>query len=923
MSRFPFVPWTVAGLVFSAALAAQDDVSAMHARLVDGDAARVERGRRELLDRPVADLHPDVLVRLLRSRDEFRRAAAGGLLLAGKLAGTEVAAWLAEENDPRVLVHLVELLPQEVLLRVVTQQRRYIDAEDVDREDSERELRDRAFARLVDLGAADAALWSRVVNGEDALLADFAVELATEEVWPFPIAHIDELSPSARLRVLDALGTRPRSDLAAALDGMLARKDLPIAERLLALTARRSEDWERSDVEALVNAALVEDQDLARAAEHASWLVAPSVATRMVGEVHRRLLEGTDIAPMLDLLRNVDHKGERMLVSLARQLKDRDRDAIVSWLGRRESPQLDVLLREALDGEYPLTPEILRRTGALLDTEARRARVLQFLRELTQQEAQLLGATAVAPATIDLAARTSAFDALCAAGVWGDALLDFALSEPDEQPGRIGVMLRMPHAGIPAAAFEKLIARTDQRAAARLIGELMREPLPEVVEDALAIRALSSAPTADAAAEACLRAGSETVAERVWNGLDAQRRRNQANALRIRNDGFARRVLMAQPLDGDRGALGFARLALGDRAVLQALLLDASTWDREWLRRTVEILPPMLEQVDVDGLVRRFDGLDAALQPIVLGWIAARPELDDHGLCAKLFARDEADLLSELRPAALRRMLATEEGRAALRAKLDASFAQGLDDVQQDEAYDVIGAGPAPLDAPTARFLARFLLVEPLAHLDTELQAALRHGPVPHEPRAQLAFQRMVRETSPASADAFAVAMRDARTSPSFRLTSAARLQRLLEVFVREESTRDAVCPILAQAIVELHDLDLRPLGPAHQMLAEQAESKGDFAQAAREWDLAAHWYLRAPMTPLAQRAFVGESSAFEGTSSTAWLASRAPLCRARAAHAAGDKERVARALAEAEPRAFGDRRALAEVRALAEEYAK
>lgn len=875
--------------------------------LLDGDRIAVEHARRTMLRGPAAGVDPAVLVRILRSPDWFRRAAAAAVLLRHGAAADAVATWLAGERDPLVLQSLVAALPADRLDEIVRMPRALPYGDDVDRQDAFDALRAHAFGRLVDEGLVDTGSWRDAIAGADDTLAATAIAIATEHVWPFPLPRFDELPPRARSRVLEELGGRPRDDVGEAIDRVLADPALPATERFFALTAKRSEDWSLQDLVALVDAALAEDHDLRHAAEHASWLVSPSVAGRIVGEVHRRLLSGVDLAPLLDLLRNVDDKGERHLVALARELDDARRDAIVEWLSRRSSPRLATLVGEALDGEYPLTPALLRRASPLLVDDARAARVRAVFLD---------------PAA-DAELRLSAFDALCNAGRYDPGLVTFVLANRDEQHGRLPMFLRLPFAAVPDDAWVTLLDRLEPRAAIRLIGELVRAPLSDRVTDSLLARTTAGLPAADAAIEACLRASPAPAAKTLWDSLDPLRRLQHVTALRLRGDSLAKDLLFAEPIRDGGVELRFARIALGDRDQLDALLADLAAWEKPVLRRLGEVVPQQLDAARLGALAARFDSLAEAVQPSILAWIVARPDLDDGGLAWRIYEADATDLESERRMIALRGVLARPQSRELVRARLEAAFVRGLDDVAQDEAYELIGQPAAPIDAATTTFLARFLLVEPLARPRAELGAALRLDAVPHEPRAQLAFQRLVRESTPHAGEAFATAAREAFTHQDFAAASAARLLRLLEILAREPKTRTAAGAPIARLVLALDDDDGRAVGPAHQILAEEAEASGSFDVAAGHWTAAARGYRDGPPAPLVLRAFLGEGSQVDRLSPSSWLVARAPLCRARARLAAGDRESARRELDAARPRAFGDARSEAEVRTLAQELSR
>ena len=139
----------------------------------------------------------------------------------------------------------------------------------------------------------------------------------------------------------------------------------------------------------------------------------------------------------------------------------------------------------------------------------------------------------------------------------------------------------------------------------------------------------------------------------------------------------------------------------------------------------------------------------------------------------------------------------------------------------------------------------------------------------------------------------------------------------MLAVFAQEPTTRRAAAAI-AEAILAAPDLDPVFVGPASVLLAEQAEARADWTAAAAHWERACQLTLTSPPPPLMLRAVVGDSWRTAESLPTARLAARGPLCRARAAAAAG--ESVDPWLARAASLAVGDAATAAEVARMIEE---
>jgi hypothetical protein len=924
--------------VVAAKPAAQDaeTVRGWHVDLRSQDPIRLESARRSLailprdrLDR--AAIEPG----LVDERPAVRRAAASLLLEPSPLSpaaeSTTLSAWLRNESEPTVLLDLVGRLPIERCRELAITPVRSGDGDPESIEaveiEAASELRRRAFVRAARESALSPADWRAILVDADEAVGELAARCMVEAIWPLPIDRLDELPPLARSRSIEALGGRPRPEALPSLRRMLESAELSPLDRLSVLVALGAKDWKDADARVLLQFALGDDEPARRRAESVCRYLPPAAANRLIAQVQLQAEVGQDgwnrgaFGSLLDLLHNIDARGERLLFSIAREVAEGPRDEIVGWLSRRGSAVVPLLIEEAFAGDYPLTAAILRGAKDLMGNAAVRTRVLETLTAGMGNPKLLGGDGGSGGSAPSLATCKAAFDVLCEAGIFEPVMLDFALVDGDEERVRkLSMLLRLDESVVMSRIVPAILARATQQPLRFLLTQLMRVDLSGELETSIQAIDRSDLRTARAIDHLLLAAGSPPVMEAVWNRLDRATRIEWLEALRERGDEASVRLIATEPLAESFDAFHFAKLAIGDRAVLDALLADPGAWPRPWLRRAESAASRLLTQSDVDSLVERFATFSDPIGAILLQWIARRPDLDDRGLPRRLYAEHGDDLTSEVRVVALRVELARAEFRGELGERLREKLATGFDERAEEEAFEWFGSSPSPLAEGAARMLVDFAVAESLTRPRVELETALNLGPPLAEPRIQLAFQRTIREECPAAVAAWSEGLRSAAGHPFAHLAAQSRLLRVLEILARSPALRLTAAPILARWLVDLPDFEVRALGPAWQVLAEHHERAERYAEAATAWDHAAFAYLTHGVSPLVQRVLLGDSSRADRDNPTVWLWSRAPLCECKAALAVGNVARARIALELARARADGDRRAEADVAALRKE---
>ncbi len=840
-----------------------------------------------------------VLLPLLASLEPFRRSAAARVLPHAGIAATELAAWAEGESDARALLDVVDYLPDVAV-------RGLLDS-------SSPEVAARAVVvlferRLVTTEDFVTALLRAGTEAEpDTEPADTVARLLVERVVPFPRAVADQTVGSARKELLEALADRPRAQAVPFTAPLRAEPDaLDDETRLLVLLAVPPEEWTRDEVRRLIDAQFSPRGRLSTLAADALDQLGPRAADRLVGEVHRRVVEGQALADLLPALHRISDKGERHLLALTRALDVEARGEIATWLARRDSPLVAGILAESLDGEEPLNAELLRRAGKLLVTDERVVRVVGILDE---SENEFL--------------RDAAFEALIDADVYHEGLLDHALAGGSQLSSRGSRLASLPARSVPLGAWVQLLDADDRRVASavfrRLAGAADEDPeIARLLED----RALAATWQADLAAAAVLDAGPDELAHRVWDGMDPARRSAFVEHLGRRRGGWLLDSLREFSFTSPE--LFRARLAQGDRALVEELLAEPERYDERTLRSSDSLVAELLRAEDGPAVVAMLDSERAAQRLFALELLAARADLSGADELQRIWSDRGAD--DEERFIALRGLARREATRRALLTGLDDALAGGLDDEQAEAALEVLGT---VLDDPKVgasgdlvRLVVRLALVEPMARVADEFEDSLDDDAVFDGVAVCHAF---VRTLSPADPELVAAAVEAAvaevRTHPDFALLSRGRVGRLLAFAAAAEgSLLDHIGHHLAALILDLPDPDQVWVGPAAWVLSLHAEGEGDLATAQELAERAARASFRDGPRPMVHRAFFGDHHPGAGLLPEAAVAARPWLLAAQVAlQADGTETDIEAALANAEELARGDREAEAEVSALRE----
>jgi hypothetical protein len=347
-----------------------------------------------------------------------------------------------------------------------------------------------------------------------------------------------------------------------------------------------------------------------------------------------------------------------------------------------------------------------------------------------------------------------------------------------------------------------------------------------------------------------------------------------------RSEPWVLELLRETPVLDGRDEVLFQRALHGDRELLAALWAEPGSWAVRSLRRLANH-PELLRADDVaaaDAALRE-GKTDAGVRRILTSWLARRPDLASGDLLARLH-REDPD--GEVRYEALRGLLRRPAQAAAFRERVEAAIPGGLDVDQRELAFEVLGAMERPLGPEAVRFLARLLLVAPLAHPDREIAAALGIEPVSDHALLHTAWQLIGRDVPPSLGEALASALAEARQNERAFAVHRARLGGLLALLAQDPKTR-AAAGAVAEAILEAPDLDPSFVGPAAVLLAERAEAASDFRRAARLWGQATLAILTAPPPPLMLRAVIGDAWRADGQLPIARIAAGVPLCLARA----------------------------------------
>lgn len=872
--------WALA-VVLATALPAQQDLVG---DLVGDRPVPRQRAVRTLLSLPPAELPVAALMAALPD------ARAAGVLAAR--ADRRLLAPLFAQHRPEAWLAALPAAPTPWLLGTLA---------DVD---ADGELRARALAELQDRGELRGSELAALLGSEDDDVARTAAALLVYEwrEWPPDFWQALRTQPRGRSALLSVLAEAPRQAGFSLATAVARDADSSEGDRLLAIAAMPGDQLDRDLARAVVHAAASADDEVRRAMRLAAARLPDRLADSMIGELHQALLRGTPAMSLLPLLDRLGPKGQQALLGLCAVLDPAAREVLVRPLQQSQSPALRERARAALDGEIPLEPWLLGTAAPLLDREARIARVAALLDD---------GAAAT---------QMLAFDTLREAKVYVPAMLQFAQAG-DADPQRLRRLVELGSERVPVKVFEAALQLADARGAALLA--LERAPLPPrleaVVLDLAGRDDKPDAADAEAACRLLMVSGSENAGRAAWALVRRQPRRATAAVdwlaqghrpwvpqLWLTELAEAARAAPERRLDAE--LLDKIRLALaesGDRRTIDELVATASARSPTFVRRCRHALPDL----NVARADRLIDGALACRNPDtaveILLWAA---QCDDDAVQQRLLQiwRDSDDL--EVLEATVRGLLQGPQ-RAALLQQLQAALRDGrFDDRIEVLAYGVVASMPERLGEADVELLARLLLVAPLGEPDAELHRAdmFAEGRAGF-PMASAVVDRLRRDQDAPIVAVFTRVARQVAARPDARLLARQRLLCLWTAAAAVPQRQRELGAATAALLLAIPDLDGRGDGAAHWFLGLAAEAAADFAGAAAHFEAAAHRLLRLPQQRLWARILLGDRDVAAGRDPWAALAARAPLCRARAALAAGDREAALPLLAAAREFAGAD----------------
>ncbi|MCA8943946.1 MAG: hypothetical protein KDB80_15385 [Planctomycetes bacterium] len=877
------------GIVLASSVAAQGPVVS---GLESDDPIEVESARRMLVLADASEFDADRVRDVLGRGDDRQRAAAASVIVHH---GLTVDGW---QNEPAARV-------RAILVRGATD----ADCRVAVRDDAHDVVAAAAFLELARRGRVDSELYESALTRHGSETARCAAQHLVACAVPLPFDVLAKIATdrAAQAPVLEALVWHPRpsavpwlEELAEARESAAAKLEVYAAFPCGALTASHG----RSIVAAAGNAPV----SLVR---EAADRLSPDDADRLVGAIHQRAEEGLEISLALELLSRITERGERMLIALARVAEPADLKGILDWLARRDSSVVDTLVRDALAAPEPVPTFLLRRAGRVVDDPELRARVVSMLGSSDPERA------------------SAAFHALIHGGQYSPGLLEFvfaAESDVEEIARRARALFELPlgvlddaawttllEAELPAvriAAMRRLFRRGGALRGAReaYLMRLAREPDAPGLVAARLVASLG-------------RSGSVL---QMWGGLDAERRKDVASALADREEPWALPLLVDDDLR-DSPEFRAARVALGDRTEIDALLAEPARWSAKWLRRRDEVISRAIEERHLDGLAKALFGPAAAdswVRLEVVGWLVRRPDLPVGGLLDRAYREDDDIGVQEL---ALEGLLLHREG-AAICERVDAAVGTPLDEDTIDLAHAIVGAARAPLTAAAARSVARILLVAPVGDAREEIAAHLDLDPGAAPPGMviiNMAMHLLREDTSDVWVAAMTAAGRELEGHANRFATGRARLGRILTELARDREVRRQIAPVVARLVLASPDASTEFVAPAKLILAERAYERGDWATAAAAFEGAELAWIADSPVPQVARVFLADDDPGAGSIPSAWLAARPDVCRARLAFGRGDAAAASEFLERAAELAHGDRSSESEIRSLREEVRK
>jgi hypothetical protein len=507
----------------------------------------------------------------------------------------------------------------------------------------------------------------------------------------------------------------------------------------------------------------------------------------------------------------------------------------------------------------------------------------------------------------------SAFDALLAARIVDSRVIRFATADGADV-ARLQRLLDAAVDLLPGPWLVQWLVGDAQRSTATVKALSRREVLGEDVETALLGLLAGRGPIDgvffEAAAMALVQHGSAAALGKVWPSLrGSDRWSDYVDALARRREPFVHELLLtelasAKSKDLDerqRAALDDVRLALvtlGDRRQLAELVAHAKVSSARFVRRCqhfADSLPAPLALSLLDDVARVADD-DLAVE--MMAWVATSTDAAVLARLQQVWAADTGGSRAlELQEVALR-ALVTGPGRKELVTELREAIAKApLPERLEPLGYELAATMPQPLSAADLRLLAELVLLPPLSDPEREARSRERWGNGRFGfPMAAAVAQRL-RGSDPACvATAFGEVVGEVLRDSRHSRISRQRLMVLWGNLAIDREVLAAVGIATAPLMLALPPAPEVGTGPAHWFLLQDAERRGDLAQALAHANQARGALLRLPEERRTARLFLGDRDPGAGRDPWAALAA-APHRLARAmAVAAGDAAAAAAA---------------------------
>jgi hypothetical protein len=818
------------------------------------------------------------------------------------VAKDELRKLLAAGTDQEVKRQLLPLASDEQLRRIVGS----------DKESDRAPVAVQALGILQDRGVLSDALLQQAIQSQDAALSETTCRILVLERSPFPLKVAEAaIDAPARQMLLELLAERPRRGAGPWVMRLLDQKKLSKQDRILAIQALPSSWLNKRLAREVVAAAGGQVPTMRFGTQVAAARFTPQLADAMVPAVVHQIQSGSRAGDVLPCLVQATVVGEQELLAQGEKLGRVAAAEICAWLGARRAPAIKERIAAVLAGKGKFESYLLRLAGPYLETPEHVATVVRFL------------------GSDDAKLKVLAFDELLEAKVYHEAMLEYA-TQAEDRGRRAWRLLNLPRDVLPEEAFLKLLDSDEVNVVMQACQLLSAGKLSKGLEKRLLMLTKES-PTdvvRHAAERAVLVAGSEDAGTKVWNDMLAGGKRDFAiDWLIERPRPWSHELLLRErhALEANKQRdssteryyhrVLLALSSLGDGGAREALLAVAHKVEPDLLHRSKDTLLKQLTPKQVaalEKLLADVDGrLDEEQRVELLEWVEARPDLVP-GLRQTLRRLWKKDPSYEIRLGALRALL-RGPGAGEIYKEITASLARPLTEEQEEVVFEVVGSLALPLSHSAMDFLARVILLAPLADPNAEVKRSMVvgwEGTRGEYPMLRPVANLLRRDEQARPGDGF----RAVAESLARELVNRRRLGLFLSLIAIRDLLFEDLGPVLARTILSAPDRSEDFVGPAHLALAQEAERNHEYAGAARHYRLAGRHILRRQLPRFLERAFLGEADALVRYHPLADLAARPHLCDAQVLVAKRDWPAARKALARARDLALGDKETMDEV---------